>query len=500
MRGFWSLPVLLRLALASKHGFSVQDDVLAFPQYEIVYTNKHVSELEAQSRVIRNEGLDVDFGTDSSDFSEVVALHRTQPGGDDREVPRRHEKEQFEYDILKLNGQRYLCQIPQVEVAVDQDTNDTLSKADEEKELARANDRGWTLLKGLQGNCIYFWSGWWSYRYCYGEGVKQFHQLPPAAGSPLYPPIEDPGVTPFVLGKWEDSKEQKTDETGLQRSSDTEPTGEVSAMNAPGYLESRGDTRYLVQRLSGGTTCDLTGKPRRVEVQFHCNPATSDRISLIKEVATCAYLMVIQTPRLCNDVAFLPPRKDSPNAISCSPIIPKNQAADAVAEQAASAAAEIASRFPNPFAKAPANDEAPSIGGIVLGAHKWIPADQELQKSAAVGGNKETYVETIADSLGKMLTAEQLKKMGLGDVKNVERLKKELEKMAGDKGWKLEVFDTPTGKEYRGVIGDPEEGEEGDHKGGKERVSDRDGTPEDAGTEHDDQQGSEEEYYVKEEL
>ena len=34
-----------------------------------------------------------------------------------------------------------------------------------------------------------------------------------------------------------------------------------------GELVERGESRYLVQRLEGGTVCDLTGKPRRVEVQ-----------------------------------------------------------------------------------------------------------------------------------------------------------------------------------------------------------------------------------------
>jgi protein OS-9 len=32
-------------------------------------------------------------------------------------------------------------------------------------------------------------------------------------------------------------------------------------------LETKGEMRYLVQKLKGGTTCDLTGKERRIEVQ-----------------------------------------------------------------------------------------------------------------------------------------------------------------------------------------------------------------------------------------
>jgi protein OS-9 len=74
-----------------------------------------------------------------------------------------------------------------------------------------------------------------------------------------------------------------------------------------------------------------------------------------------------------------------------------------------------------------------------------------------VGGGKEKFVETIADSFGKAMSADELKRLGLGDAKSVETLKKELEKIAGGQGWELKVFDTPDGREYRGVLlGDEE--------------------------------------------
>lgn len=44
--------------------------------------------------------------------------------------------------------------------------------------------------------------------------------------------------------------------------------------------------RYLVQRWSGGTICDMTGMPRRIEIQFHCRMEGVDEISSIKEIAT----------------------------------------------------------------------------------------------------------------------------------------------------------------------------------------------------------------------
>ena len=46
---------------------------------------------------------------------------------------------------------------------------------------------------------------------------------------------------------------------------------------------------------------------------------------MIKEVSTCSYLVVIHTPRLCNDVAFQPPQENKPNPISCFPVYGKHE-------------------------------------------------------------------------------------------------------------------------------------------------------------------------------
>jgi len=223
---------------------------------------------------------------------------------------------------------------------------------------------------------------------------------------------------------------------------------------------------------------------------------------MIKEIATCAYLMVIQTPRLCNDVAFQPPHKDHPNLITCSAILSPADVPAFQSEIAASATAAIASRFPNPFE--PDRSDAPQeVGGIVIGGHKWVPEGQEIEKSAIVGGGKETYVDTIANSMGKMYSTEQLQKLGVGDLKTVDRLKKELDKIAGDKGWKLEVFDTAHGREYRGVIGDEEEedGEsseiaEGEKDNERNEAAQREGgkREKDTGDDGKQQEGSEETY------
>lgn len=231
-----------------------------------------MTELQAQSRLSRNKpaGADTD-----SDGLNGLALQNP----DTQEIPGNAQKDtaSYEYEVLKLDGLPYLCRLPHVEPPIASELNKTLSKQEEERELARANERGWELLQGMQGNCIYFWSGWWSYRYCFGEGVKQFHQLPQSQGVPAYPPVEDPGVGGYMLGRIEDAPKQA--ETGLQKSNTDEDSKSTKAL---GTLETRGETRYLVQRLGGGTECDLTGKPRRIEVQVRSTKPASSHLTLTR--------------------------------------------------------------------------------------------------------------------------------------------------------------------------------------------------------------------------
>jgi len=170
----------------------------------------------------------------------------------------------------------------------------------------------------------------------------------------------------------------------------------------------------------------------------------------------------------------------------------------------ASASADLASQGSNPYASSDTSAAPPSIGGMVVGAHKHVPEGKVVEKSNIVGGGKKTFVETIADSTGKVVSPEQLVKHGLGEPKYVEKLTKELQKIAGDKGWKLDVYETPEGRQYQAVIGDDDDEEEasasfeGPPKGadkGAEGEADAD-----EGGDVDEEEGSTETYWEKDEL
>ena len=290
MKHFFALPALLRaatiLAYASQHTFSVHDDLLAFPQYEVRLSQKWVSEEDAQERILSNEKLyeqqqqqqqqqQQHEGTQEDSRVEHYEPPSTPPGSPLNADASEQEPETAEYEYMVMDGQRWLCKVPLVHIPEEPAVavNETSSVAEEEKELARATDRGWELLSGMQDHCVYFISGWWSYRFCYNQGIRQFHQLPPSRGVPTYPPIEDPGVEGFTLGTYAKRAE---DDGGLGEDqwegTDAVDTSEGAKRNRSGYgeLVQRGESRYLVQQLGGGTMCDLTGKERRTEVQVRC--------------------------------------------------------------------------------------------------------------------------------------------------------------------------------------------------------------------------------------
>jgi protein OS-9 len=446
-----------------------------------VFSGKAVSDSEAQSLLERSRPNP----TYSADFSVQSALSQNLKEEEEHDTEEAEKKVAESYEIMNVPPSRYLCSIPIVKApAAENQTASELAKAEEAKELARASVRGWELLNALDGHCLYFMSGWWSYSFCYNREVVQFHAIPqPPNGQP---PVKDPHSAEYVLGKTasplatkkqQPTKNQLTDQTKYQG-------GKGPASNRPANteLQVKGDQRYLVQRLDKGTVCDLTGRDRTIEIQYHCVPGMKgDRIGWIKEVTTCAYLMVVNTPRLCVDAAFLPPRETNANPISCSLIIPTD---DPKAQAEWQQRQELLQKILNP---PPANieaqqDQAPSqgkgaqqsqiginIGGVVVGGQNVFGAADESGKAPPRLSPPRSYlpgrgaasplVEVIASGRSKadggkmeVLSQEELEKLDLNP-ELVEEMRREVQKLAGDKGWKLEVVEVPGDpREIRGVV------------------------------------------------
>lgn len=366
--------------------------------------------------------------------------------GDPAKGSKEASRPAYAYEEMILDDRRLLCQIPRVTVGDLNTTSGQADEVDEQKELARATDRGLELLREMEGRCMYYFSGWWSYSFCYRKQIKQFHALPAGRGNPHYPPIEDPTTHSFILGQFpaEARDEGKEDQEHKQAS-----------RTDMAELHTKGGSRYLVQHLRGGTKCDLTGRDRRVEVQFHCHPQSTDQIGWIKELTTCSYLMVIYTPRLCDDVAFLPPQQDEVHSIECREILMPEDVSEweavkewYIAHQLADAAA--------------AQSEVEIVGGIEVGGRKLVGMEGKQIEKGRVASTGEERVEVVAQRENgevRRISKQVLKKYDL-DPEKVEDLGKQLEEMAKGRDWTLEVVENNGVIKVLGVVAEDEDEDE----------------------------------------
>ncbi|KAI0454223.1 glucosidase II beta subunit-like protein-domain-containing protein [Xylaria acuta] len=512
LHALWAAWTCARLGHARQPGFSVHHDLLAYPQFEVVLSDTYISESDAQALLDSPDAHpSYDAGlasqTDLASSVRAAAADTTDPRDSNRAVAE-------SYEIMSMPPHRYLCAIPVIEPApAPNKTATELAKAEEARELARASAHGWDLINELDGTCLYYMSGWWSYRFCYGQDVVQFHAI--AASVKSGPPMRDVNTAEYVLGRVPDphvaSRSPRRGQQHQQRREQNrqDPPAAAPAAAAPAPpntdLQVKGDQRYLVQRMGDGTLCDLTGRERTIEIQYHCSPeSTQDRIGWIKEVTTCSYLMMVNTPRLCVDVAFQPPKEERANIISCRAIVSESAQADWHARKTLEAQAAMVGRAKE-AAKAPI-----VIGGVVVGGRQLLGEGEDGKEApklspprnfrSAVSGGLNKLVEIIASATGKdeggevnVMTEEQLQELDLSP-EVIDNLRKEIQKLAGDRGWQLKMVELPgNNRELVGIIDDDEDesGTEGNGKNGA-KTGERQAKGKEEG------EGSEEEFFEEE--
>jgi len=375
----------------------------------------------------------------SDDVSSPLVLPpaRTQGARDGNRDPNLYER-------LVLHGRPYLCSIPQRQPATGNKSEAVPSESDREKELVQVASRGWQLLQDMGSHqCLFYTTGWWTYSFCYNSQVKQFHALPPGTNGRVWPPQEDPTTPSYILGRFGGKNNPRSF------------TGGESEGAELAELQSRADTNYLVKRLEGGTPCDLTGKNRKIEVQFHCNPQVTDRIGWIKETATCSYLMVIYTPRLCSDIAFLPPKESRAHAIICQEILTEEEIPAWEASRREEERPKVIDQGQTPRAV---------LGHVEVGAMLHVGKDgRKIERGRIVMTQDEKAETVIMQKNGQIssLSKAELEKLDLTP-EDLESFRKELQKLAGSKDWRIERLDDVNGHiQLRGVVAtDPDEDEE----------------------------------------
>lgn len=248
--------------------------------------------------------------------------------------------------MTSANGQQFWCSVPAAPAVNASSTASFRGTADLEarKQLrAKGISRGVALIESLRGTCLYLRQGWFTYSFCYDQEVRQFHEVQRIGATR---PVEDPNSDAYVLGQapslspppeLQHPRHDSGNPTAaaaaaaLARSAPETDEGETTTHTIQVFLgggdllgQGRENGMYLAQKWDGGTLCDKTGAPRQVEIQYHCNTETTDRIALVREVAICQYVMLIHTPRLCTEPLFLEGRtdeQDPENVIECRPVV-----------------------------------------------------------------------------------------------------------------------------------------------------------------------------------
>jgi protein OS-9 len=420
-----------------------------FAQYEVVFSDDFISDVDAKALLAGAASS----WSESTGLPKDIEYKSLQSHLGDDEPTYTPTTSAQTYDLMWSEGKQFLCSTPILDSESKNETSQAEARAAEEKELARASYHGVELLQDLDGPCMYFWSDWWTYSFCHTSEVKQFHQLPLQPGKA---PQEDKKIPSFILGRAkppsDNSQDHKVNSVDIHK-------GHKIITTQTTEIHVKGDVKYLSQQLDDGTICDLTGSPRRVEVQYHCNPNTKDRIGYIKEVTTCSYLLVIYTPKLCKDVAFMPPQDNTTNTISCHTVVPADQLVQYQHLRTLSAqqgSFEIKS------------EGLITVGGTVIGGKKIVGNEGS---KLPVPGSESTLSEKVADLIARSngaadggvvetLSDEAIKRLDL-DPKYIERLREELQEMAGDKGWKLEIIEVQGDlREIRGIVDGEDEEEE----------------------------------------
>lgn len=356
------------------------------------------------------------------------------------------------YELMNASPSRYLCAIPVIEPPPPQNQTETeLAKAEEARELIRATAAGWRLISDLDGMCLNFSSGWWSYQFCFGVEVVQYH----AVASPKDGfSVRDPSLQQYVLGRDVESTEHvDRPNTPSHYGHANSEVGELAEVPSNTELIHKGNQRYLVQRLEDGTICDLTGRPRTIEIQYHCAiTGSADRIGWIKEVTTCAYLMAVYTPRLCKDVAFLPPKPTKAHAITCREILTREQESALLERKTLEMQGKGGDSV---FQRQQRDSRPPTIGSIVVGGRTILRAGdhdgQQAHLAPPRGFTRGTYKNPppviLASGKSKemggteeILSNDAIIRLNL-DPKMVENVIKKLREYAGDNSWRLEIIE-----------------------------------------------------------
>ena len=156
-------------------------------------------------------------------------------------------------------------------------------------------------MSALDGSCFYRIEGWWTYEFCHGKHVRQYHQ-DNAAAKP---------TTEISLGVFD----------------------APATAAAPRHHPARAGEGRLAHVFTGGTPCDLANLARETEVQFTCALGEEvNAIASLLEPSTCRYAFTFASPLVCGRGGFREAKKP-PAHVKCKPVAKTSDTDEAPREE-----------------------------------------------------------------------------------------------------------------------------------------------------------------------
>lgn len=141
------------------------------------------------------------------------------------------------------------------------------------------------LMRGYEKQCFERNEGWWTFKFCYGDSLTQYHRAT----------SDEEKEESYVLGRFD------ADFDSARRQEATD----VPRPKAP-----------FTQLMGNGTICDVTKQPRVTLVRYICADDTSQISSIanadgelfliqaLREVATCVYELDLVSSAICNQKLY----------------------------------------------------------------------------------------------------------------------------------------------------------------------------------------------------
>ncbi|XP_039273399.2 uncharacterized protein LOC120347469 isoform X1 [Styela clava] len=187
--------------------------------------------------------------------------------------------------LASRHGQNYYCKLPFLAQSNEEKDEEKISKTTPLSSLLEPMKRE---------SCLKTVVGWWTYEFCYGKYVKQYHSE---------------GDTPkgdiTFLGYYE---------------ADFDWNREI-AEEATKFRRHRLN-RYHSQSYVNGTSCDIIDHKRDTEIRYVCDDSSPETyIARVDEPSTCSYIITVHTPYICSHPNTKPLKNPKPVEIVCRPVL-----------------------------------------------------------------------------------------------------------------------------------------------------------------------------------